>query len=76
MHLFWLTFKTPRGARVYIADSSHLMMPRIKASMASQRGEFESGIKLDAKTACKIPAKLINRALTRVEDERLLKRLG
>ena len=34
MALFWLTYKTRRGTEVFIAEAAHLMMARVKASMA------------------------------------------
>jgi hypothetical protein len=52
------------------------MMACIKASMAGQRGEFASGIKLDAKTTKRIPPNMIGRSLTNIEAEALLKRIS
>jgi hypothetical protein len=59
MHLFWLTFDTPRGTEVYIVEAGHLMMARMKAGLAGQTGTFQEGHPLDAKTAKKIPNKMI-----------------
>ena len=73
MALFWLAFKTKRDTEIYIVEAAHLMMARIKASMAGQQGEFESGIQLDAEIAKKIPVEWIGKALSRASAQRLLK---
>lgn len=72
MALFWLTFNTARGTEVFIIESAHVMMARIKASMAGQKGDFLECHQLDAKTAKKIPKKMIGRSLSR--NEGLLKK--
>jgi len=51
MHLFWLTYETPRGTEVYIAQAGYLTMARIKAGLGGQRGSFKQGYQLDAKSA-------------------------
>jgi hypothetical protein len=62
--MFWLTFETSRGVEVFIVEARHLMMARLKASMAGRLGQFQEGHQLDTKTAKKIPAKMIGRTLT------------
>ena len=74
--MFWLTFETSRGIQVYIVEARHLMMARMKASMAGQHGDFQEGHKLDAKTVKKIPAKMIGRTLTHKEAFALLKKIS
>jgi hypothetical protein len=74
--MFWLTFETSRGIEVYIVEARHLMMARVKAGMAGQKGQFQEGHKIDAKMAKKIPAKMIGRTLSHKEAFALLKRIS
>jgi hypothetical protein len=53
--MYWLTFETSGDIQAHIVPASHLMMARIKAGMAGQKGEFQEGHQLDANTAKKIP---------------------
>ena len=62
--MFWLTFDTSGDLQVQIVQANHLMLGRIKVGMAGQKGEFQEGHQLDAKTVKKIPAKMIGRTLT------------
>ena len=62
--MFWLTYKTSRGTEVFIVEAGFLMMARVKAGMVEQEGEFQEGHQLDARTAKKIPAKMIGRRLS------------
>jgi len=73
--MFWLTYDTPRGTEVFIAEAAFLMMARIKADMAGQKGDFQEGHQLDAKTAKKLPAKMIGRTLSHKEAFALLRRI-
>jgi hypothetical protein len=73
--MFWLTYYTPRGIEVFIAEAGFLMMAKVKAGMAGQTGEFQEGHKIDAKTAKKIPAKMIGRTLSHKEAFALLKKI-
>ena len=59
---------------MFIVEAAHLMMARMKAGMAGQQGAFQEGHKLDAKTARKIPAKMIGRTLSQAVA--LLKRIS
>jgi hypothetical protein len=71
--MFWLTFETSYGIEVRIIEANHLVLARMKAGMAGQRGMFQEGHQLDAKTAKKIPAKMMGRTLTHKEAFALLK---
>jgi hypothetical protein len=73
--VFWLTYQTPRGTQVFIADAGFLMMAKVKAGIAGQKGEFQKGHKIDAKTEKKITAKMIGRTLSHKEVFSLLKRI-
>ncbi len=73
--MFWLTFETSGDIQVHIVQANHLMLARIKAGMVGQKGEFQEGHQLDAKTAKRIPAKMIGRTLTHKEAFALLKRI-
>lgn len=73
--MWWLTFDTPRGLEVFIVQAGHLTMARMKAGLAGQRGAFQEGHALDAKTAKKVPAKAVGKSLSREEAEHLLRRL-
>lgn len=72
--MFWLTYETPRGTEVFIADSGFLILAKVRASLAGQTGEFQEGYLLDIKTATKIPAKMIGRTISQKEAFALLKR--
>lgn len=71
--MFWLTYDTPRGTEVFIAEAGFLMMAKVKAGMT---GEFQEGHQLDINTAKKIPAKMVGRTLSQREAMSLLKRIG
>jgi hypothetical protein len=62
--VFWLT---PRGTEVFIVEADFLMMAKVKAGIAGQKGEFQEGHQLDAKTAKKIPVKMIGWTLSHKE---------
>jgi len=53
--MFWLTYVTPRGTGVFIAEAGFLMMAKVKAGMAGQKGEFQEGHQLDARTSKRFP---------------------
>jgi hypothetical protein len=65
--MFWLTFETAGAIEVLIIEANHLALARIKAGMAGQKGHFMEGHQLDAKTAKKVPAKMIGRTLTQTQ---------
>lgn len=73
--MFWLTYDTPHGLEVYIAQAGYLSSARMKAGLAGQEGTFQEGHELDAKTAKKIPAAMVGKTLSRKEAEQLLRRL-
>jgi hypothetical protein len=51
--MYWLTFDTSGDIQVHIAQANHLMLARIKAGMAGQKGEFQEGHRLDAKDSAR-----------------------
>jgi hypothetical protein len=74
--MFWLTFETSGDIQVHIVEANHLMLARIKAGMVGQKGVFQEGHQLDAKTARKIPEKMVGRSLSQKEATALLKRIA
>jgi hypothetical protein len=73
--MYWLTFETFGDIQVHIVRANHLMLARIRAGMAGQKGQFQEGHPLDAKTAKKIPARMVGRTLTHKEAFALLTRI-
>jgi hypothetical protein len=72
--MFWLAFKNSRGdVEVFIVEARHLMM---RAGIAGQQGQFQEAHQLDAKTAKKVPTKMIGRTLPHKEAFALLKRIA
>jgi hypothetical protein len=74
--MYWLTFETSGDIQVHIVQANHLLLARMKVGMAGQKGAFQEGHQLDAKTAKKVPAKMIGRTLTHKEAFALLKRIA
>ena len=74
--MFWLTYASSRGTEVFIAESGFLMVAKVKAELAGQRGEFQEGHVVDANTAKKIPLDMIGRSLSHKEAFALLKRMA
>jgi len=74
--VFWLTYDTPRGTEVFIAEAGFLAMARVKATMVGQTGEFQEGHQVDINTAKKIPAHMLGRTLSHKAAFALLKRIG
>lgn len=72
MPLFWLTYS---GPTVFISDSGG-EPGLIKASIAGLEGRPDEIIPLDAKTARKVPKKMIGKVLSGKEARELLKRIG
>jgi hypothetical protein len=74
--MYWLTFETSGDIQVHIVQANHLLLARMKAGMVGQKGVFQEGQQLDARTAKKVPAKMIGRTLTHKEAFALLKRIA
>ena len=75
MALFWMVHEIDGERRVSIQEGSTLNFARLDAVIAGVEGVFVGGHMLDAKTARKIPKKMIGRALTLREANALLDRL-
>lgn len=76
MRLYWLTFATARGTEVQIREAPYMVMGAIEAAIAGQAGRYQAGLELDARTAKRIPKKMIGRGLSRKEAEQLLKKIA
>jgi hypothetical protein len=76
MPLFWIVHEIDGKRRIFIQEAGALITARIKASIAGFDGEFVEAHALDAKTARKVPKKMIGRALSPREVSALLKRLS
>jgi hypothetical protein len=74
--LFWLVFKRKDDLAVLIQPAGHILMARMRASIAGTEGEFQEGHALDAKTARKVPKAPIGKIMTTKEVRALLKRLS
>jgi hypothetical protein len=74
--MYWLTFETSGDVQVRIVQANHLLLARMKAGMAGQKGAFQEGHQLDAKTAGKIPEKMVGRSLSQKEATALLKQIA
>ena len=76
MALFWIVHDVD-GARVVRIEKSHaLIFARLNAMIDGMGGTFVEAHALDAKTAKKIPKRMIGRALTPNEAKALLDRLA
>ena len=76
MALFWIA-KTHEGKQTYfIQEGATALFASLRASIAGQVGNFEEAIELDAKTARKVPRKMIGRVLSQSEAEALLARIS
>jgi hypothetical protein len=76
MPLFWLVHDIDGERRVMIRDDGPLIYARLRAAIDGFGGTFIEAHVLDAKTAKKIPKRMIGRALTASEAAALLDRLG
>lgn len=74
MPLFWIVHE---GPQVFIEDRSTLLYARLNITMRGDApaSTFVEAHELDAKTAKKIPARMIGRALTQSEAQSLLKKI-
>jgi hypothetical protein len=76
MALFWLVHEIDGERRVMIREDSTLIFAKVKAAIDGFGGVFVEAHQLDAKTAQKIPRKMIGRALTADEAAKVLDRLS
>ena len=74
--LFWLVFKSGNDRSVIIQPAGTIIVARMRALLAGIEGEFQEGHELDAKTAKKVPKRMIGRVLSRKDATALLKKLG
>ena len=76
MALYWIA-KSNGGAQSYfLQEASTPLYASLSASLAGQSGKPGDVIELDAKTARKVPKKMIGRVLSQREAEALLARIG
>ena len=76
MPLFWIVHEIDGKRRIFIQEAGALITARIKASITGFDGEFVEAHTLDAKTARKVPKKMIGRALSPREVSALLDRMS
>lgn len=74
--LFWLTYRHENEIMIFIQPASHLLMARIKATLAGVQGEFAKGHQLDETIAEKMPRNCIGRSLSRTAATTLLNKLN
>ena len=76
MALFWIA-KIENGETTYFLQEANTQLyASLRASIAGQKGKPVESIELDAKTARKVPKKMIGRVLSQSEAEALLARFG
>ena len=77
MALFWIVHEIDGKRCVFIQEVGALILARLKASIAGfDDGVFVEAHALDAKTAGKVPKKMIGRVLSPREVSALLDRLS
>ena len=77
MALFWIVHEIDGERRIFIQKAGALIFARLKASIAGfDEGMFVEAHMLDAKTARKVPKKMIGRVLSPREVSALLDRLS
>ena len=77
MSLVWVTKINDDGETTYfLQEASTQLYASLRASIAGQKGKPVESIELDAKTARKVPKKMIGRVLSQSEAEALLARFG
>lgn len=76
MPLFWIVHTINNTPSVFIQEAEGGEIAILKASIAGFGGRPSEIHELDAKTAAKIPKKMIGRVLVQKEAEALLKKLG
>jgi len=76
MALFWIAKTIDGERRYFIQEADWPIFAMLRASIAGQKGKPVESIELDAKTARKVPKKMIGRVLSQREAETLLTRIG
>jgi len=77
MALFWIVHILNDKPSVFIVEAEGMEIARLKASIAGfNEGMFSEIHELDAKTAKKIPKRLIGQVLDQHEANALLKKIG
>jgi len=76
MALFWIAKTIDGERRYFIQEADWPIFAMLRAAIAGFRGHAEETIELDAKTARKVPKKMIGRVLSQKEAEALLARFG
>jgi len=76
MALFWIAKTIDGERRYFIQEADWPIFAMLRAAIAGFRGQHEETIELDAKTARKVPKKMIGRMLSQKEAEALLARFG
>ena len=75
MALFWIVHDFGGERRVRIQSADAMIFARLRAAIGGFKGTFVEAHPLDAKTAKRIPKRMIGRALTLDEAAALLDRL-
>ena len=77
MPLFWLVHEIDGERCIFIQEAGALIIARLKAAIAGfDDGVFVEAHMLDAKTARKVPKKMVGRALSPREVSALLNRMS
>ena len=77
MALFWVAKINDDGETTFfLQEANTQLFASLRASIAGQKGKPVESIELDAKTARKVPKKMIGRVLSQREAETLLTRIG
>ena len=76
MPLFWLVHEIDRERRVRIQEGGAMIFARLNAMIDGFGGKYVEAHVLDAKTAKRIPKRMVGRTLTLDEAAALLDRLA
>ena len=76
MALFWLVHEIDGERRVMIREDTNVFFADVKAAIDGFRGTFVEAHALDAKTAKKIPKRMIGRTLTLDKAAALLDKMA
>ena len=75
MSLFWIAKIADGETTYFLPEANTPLYASLRSAIAGHDGKPTDIIALDAKTARKVPKKLIGRILTQREAEALLKKL-
>ena len=76
MALWWLVHEIEGERRVMIREDTNMFFAQVKAAIDGFGGRFVEAHPLDAKTAKRIPKRMVGRTLTADEAAALLDRLA